>query len=118
MRTLLAVLAAAAVAALGGAILGEYTLANLVAVLACLLFGVVVGEATGAVQRPPRPLALAAAGVFTPSAWVWSLWISTGHHLGYTSVAQWVGTPCAGGAAVAWAATAARASRPRGPAGS
>ena len=108
MRTLLAVLTAAAVSALGGAILGEYTLASLVAVLACVLFGVVVGEAAAVPRHPPGPVVLAAAGLFPPVAWVWSLWISTGHHLGYASVAQWVATPFAGAAAAAWAATAAR----------
>ena len=108
MRTLLAVLAAAGVSALGGAILGEYTLANLVAVLACVLFGVVVGEAAVVPRRSPGPLVLAAAALFPPVAWVWSLWISTGHHLGYASVAQWVATPFAGAAAAGWAATAAR----------
>jgi len=110
MRTVLAVLAAAGVSALGGAILGEYTLANLVAIVACLLFGVVVGEAVAALQRRLTPPAVVAAGLFPPGAWVWSLWISTGHHLGYASVAQWAATPFAGAAAVAWAAT----SRPRG----
>jgi hypothetical protein len=114
MRTLLAVFAAAGVSALGGAILGEYTLANLVAVLACVLFGVVVGEATVVPQRSPRPPALAAAALFPPVAWVWSLWISTGHHLGYASVAQWVATPFAAAAAVVWAVTAPRVSPPRG----
>ena len=114
MRTLLAVLAAAAVSALGGAILGEYTLANLVAILACVLFGIVVGEATAVPQRSPGPPALTAAAVFPAVAWVWSLWISTGHHLGYASVTQWAATPFAGAAAVVWAATAARVSPPRG----
>ena len=113
MRTLMAVFAAAGVSALGGAILGEYTLANVVAVLACVLFGVVVGEATAVPNRHPGPVALAAAALFPPAAWVWSLWISTGHHLGYASVAQWVATPFAGAAAVAWAATAGRVSAPR-----
>jgi hypothetical protein len=117
MRTLLAVSAAAGVSALGGAILGEYTLANLVAVVACVLFGVVVGEAAVVPRRSPGRLVLGTAALFPPVAWVWSLWISTGHHLGYASVAQWAATPFAGAAAVAWAATAARVggSRPGGP---
>jgi hypothetical protein len=115
MRTLLAVLAAAGSSALGGAILGEYTLANLVAIVACVLFGVVVGEATVVPRRQPRPAGLAAAALFPPVAWVWSLWISTGHQLGYASVAQWVATPFAGAAAVAWAATAARGRGAGGP---
>lgn len=110
MRTLLAALAAAGTAGLGGAILGEYTLANPVAVVACLLFGVVVAEAVVAVQRRPAPLVVAVAAVLTPAAWVWSLWISTGHHLGYASVAQWVATPFAGLATLGWIGF----SRPRG----
>lgn len=110
MRTLLAALAAAGTAALGGVILGEYTLANVVALVAGLLFGVVVAEAVVAVQRRPAPLATAAATVLTPMAWVWSLWISTGHHLGYASVAQWAATPVAGLAALGWIGF----SRPRG----
>jgi len=108
MRTTLAVVATLAVAALGGAILGEYTLANAVAVLACVLFGVVVGEAAVAIQRRPLPATVVAAGVSTPVAWVWSLWISTGHQLGYVSVAQWVAVPFAGASAALWVVTARR----------
>jgi len=108
MRTTLAVLAAVAVAALGGAILGEYTLANAMAVLACVLFGVVVGEAAVAIQRRPVPATAVAAGLATPAAWIWSLWISTGHQFAYASVAQWVAAPVAAAAASLWVVTARR----------
>jgi len=108
MRTTLAVLAGAAVAALGGAILGEYTLANAVAVLACVLFGIVVGEAAVAIQRRPVPATVVAAGVATPMAWVWSLWISTGHQFSYVSVTQWVAVPFAAASAALWVVTARR----------
>ena len=113
MRTLLAVLAPAGAAALGGAVLGEYTLTGVAAVVACVLFGLVVGETAVAVRRRAAPVVVGAAAASAPVAWVWSLWISTGHHLGYASPAQWLATPFAAAAAAGWVLTAGRpGSRP------
>lgn len=116
MRTPLAVLGAAALAALGGAILGEYTLSAVEAVLGGILYGVVVGELVVVVERRPARFGVAAATVFPPIGWIWSLWISTGHHLHYASVAQWVGAGAAAVGGLVWTSTAGRTiDRIRGP---
>jgi len=109
MRTPLALLGAAALSALGGAILGEYTLAGGLAVVACVLYGIVIGEAVIVLERRPSPPGVAAAGVFPPIGWVWSLWISTGHHLHYATATQVGATVVAGVAGAAWAVTGRRA---------
>lgn len=109
MRTLLALLGSAALAALGGAILGEYTLTGVLAIVGTLLYGVVVGEAVIVLERRPTVPTMAGATVFSPVGWVWSLWISTGHHLHYATPAQWVGAAVAGAGGLAWTLTAARA---------
>jgi len=120
MRTPLAVVGAAALAALGGAILGEYDLSGFLAVVACLLYGIVVGEAVLVVERHPGPYGMAAAGLFPPIGWVWSLWISTGHQLHYAGAGQWASTLVAAVAGLAWTGTGRRAldrSRPPAAAG-
>ena len=117
MRTPLALLGAAGLSALGGAILGEYTLTGGMALVACLLYGIVIGEAVIVLERRPSPLGAAAAGLFPPIGWVWSLWISTGHHLHYASATQLGATVVAGAAGAAWAITGRRAlDRARPPA--
>ncbi|HUZ43635.1 MAG TPA: hypothetical protein VMU63_04470 [Acidimicrobiales bacterium] len=109
MRTPLALLGAAALSALGGAILGEYSLSGILAVIACLLYGIVIGEALIVLERRPSPLGVAVAGIFPPIGWLWSLWISTGHHLHYASATQLASTVVAGVSGAAWAVTGRRA---------
>src|SRR5579864_1324161 len=106
MRTLLAVVAALAVAALGGAILGEYTLGGLLPLLAGALYGVVVGEVLLWVGRRPPVWATTAAAVAAAIGTAWSLWISSGHHVSYASAAQWASVGVAGLAVGAWVGTA------------
>ena len=108
MRTPLAVLGAAALAALGGAILGEYTLNGLLAVIGGLLYGLVVGEVVVAVERRPSALGAGAAAVFPPIGWAWSLWISNGHHLHYATWVQWVAALVSAVAGLAWTVTGRR----------
>lgn len=109
MRTPLALLGAAALSALGGAILGEYSLSGILAVVACLLYGIVIGEAVIVLQRRPSRPGVVVAGIFPPVGWVWSLWISTGHHLHYASGTQLGSTVVAGAAGAIWALTGRRA---------
>ena len=108
MRTPLAVLGAAALTALGGAILGEYTLSPVEAILGGLLYGLVVGELAVVLERRPGRFGVAAATVFPAIGWIWSLWISTGHHLHYASVAQWVGAGAAAVGGLVWTGTVGR----------
>ncbi|HZT66172.1 MAG TPA: hypothetical protein VFA11_10325 [Acidimicrobiales bacterium] len=106
MRTLFAVAAALAVAALGGAILGEYTLGGLVPLGAGALYGVVVAEVLVWVGRRPPAWAMGVAAAAAAVGAAWSLWISTGHHLSYASGAQWAAVGVAGLAVGGWAGTA------------
>lgn len=108
MRTPLAVLGAAALAALGGAILGEYSLTGALAVVGGLLYGMVVAEVVVAVERRPSPIGSAAATVFPPVGWVWSLWISTGHHLHYATGLQWASALVSAVAGLVWTVTGRR----------
>jgi hypothetical protein len=108
MRTPLAVLGAAALAALGGVILGEYTLNGSLAIVGGLLYGLVVGEVVVAVERRPSPFGAAAALAFPPVGWAWSLWISTGHHLHYASGLQWTVALVSAVAGLVWTVTGRR----------
>ena len=108
MRTPLAVVGSAALAALGGAILGEYTLNGALAVIGALLYGLVVAEVVVAVERRPSPLGSAAATVFPPIGWAWSLWISNGHHIHYASGAQWASALVSAVAGLVWTVTGRR----------
>ena len=108
MRTPAAVVGAAALAALGGAILGEYSLNGALAVVGGLLYGLVVAEVVVAVERRPSPFGSAAATVFPPIGWVWSLWISNGHHIHYASALQWTSALVSAVAGLAWTVTGRR----------
>lgn len=108
MRTPLAVLGSALLAALGGAILGEYTLNGALALIGGLLYGLVVAEVVVAVERRPSPIGSAAATVFPPIGWLWSLWISNGHHIHYASGLQWASALVSAVAGLVWTVTGRR----------
>ncbi|MDP8936615.1 MAG: hypothetical protein M3O23_02595 [Actinomycetota bacterium] len=89
MRRLLAGAAAAAVAAAGALVLGEYAFDGVAVVLAAALLGLFVAEAALAVARERnRPLALA-VGAVTAIGLLWAGWIATGHRLGTVRGAGW-----------------------------
>jgi hypothetical protein len=78
MRPGLAVVAAAVVAALGGAILGEYQFDGVTGAAAGLIFGIFVAEAAVAVAgRGSPPLALVCV-VLTVGALAWAIHASLG----------------------------------------
>ena len=108
MRTPLAVVGSAALAALGGAILGEYTLNGALAVVGALLYGLVVAEVVVGVERRPSAVGSAVATVFPPIGWVWSLWISNGHHLHFATGVQWASALVSAVAGLAWTVTGRR----------
>ena len=95
MRLVLALLAAAATAALGAVIIGEYQLAGLTGVIAGALFGLAVAEVvltvSGPAARNALPVALGAAAVFTVAGLVWAAWISAGHDWGFVPAGLWIG---------------------------
>ena len=90
MRLLLAVLAGAAVAALGGVILGEYPFTGLMPYASGVLFAVVVAEVVIAIARRRRPLTGAAAAVCTAGGLGWALWISSGRGVAPVPLGGWM----------------------------
>ena len=90
MRPVLAVLAAAAVGALGAVILGEYNFEGVTILASGVVFGLFIAEAALAVNRKPALALGAASGVIGLAAMVWGGWITTFHHLSLLPVAGWV----------------------------
>ena len=102
------VVVAALVAALGAVVLGEYELIGVRAVVAGLIFGVLVGEVVATVARQGDPALQVAAALLAEAGLVWATWISTGHDLGLASTAAWIGVVLGGGAAALWLRSAGR----------
>ena len=121
MRLTLAVLAAAAVGALGALILGEYPFKGAVVLATGAVFGLfIAGAALGVARGPSLPLALACA-LGGLAAMTWSAWISTGHDLSYLGPAGWVAiglTGAAAGVRTGWSRRAAGTPVPPAPAAS
>lgn len=89
MRRFLAGAAAAAVAAVGALVLGEYGFDGVAVILSGALLGLFVAEAAVAVARErSRPLAVG-AGALTALGLLWAGWIATGHRLGTVRGAGW-----------------------------
>ena len=71
-------LAAAAVAALGAAILGEYQFTGLTGAVAGLIFGIFVAEAAVAVNRQGTTLLAVVCAAFTAGGLLWAIHGSIG----------------------------------------
>ena len=95
MRLVLALLAAAATAAVGAVIIGEYQLSGLTGVIAGALFGLAVAEVVLTVSGPSIHDAPAAAfggaAVLTVAGLIWAAWISAGHDWSFVPTGLWVG---------------------------
>lgn len=89
-RFLAGAAAAAAVAAVGALVLGEYAFDGVAVVLSGALLGLFVAEAALAVGRDRSPPLAAAAGALAGLGLVWAAWISTGHRLGSVPGAGWL----------------------------
>ncbi|MBW3581395.1 MAG: hypothetical protein KY441_00315 [Actinobacteria bacterium] len=116
MRTILPVLAGAAVAALGALIAGEYEFAGVVPFVVGLLLGLVVSEvvALGGQWRGWVPAALAAA--LAAGAVIWGGWIDSGQGIEPYPVLAWAGAAVAAAVALVRVRPAARVRpRPRQP---
>lgn len=81
VRLALAVLAAAAGAALGALIMGEYELAPTTAIFAALAFGFAIGEVIATISRAHGLREAAMAAVITGAGLAWGGWISSGRGL-------------------------------------
>jgi hypothetical protein len=99
VRTPLSLLAGAAVAVIGAAVLGEYGFDGLAVLGSGLLLGVFLAEAVLAVSRVGAWVLAGASGVLAAASMTWAGWIASGHRLG---TVRWMGW-----AAVALAAAAA-----------
>ncbi len=99
MRPTLALVAGAAVAVLGAAVLGEYAFDGVAVLGSGVLLGLFVSEAVVSVRRGGSRVASAACAGLTAAGLVWAAWISTGHRLGQL---RWEGWAAVGvGAGVA-----------------
>jgi hypothetical protein len=99
VRPILSLLAGAAVAVLGAAVLGEYAFSGPAVVGSGIVLGLFVAEAVVSVARSGSGPGAAAGAVLTAAAMTWAGWISTGHRLGTVRWEGWLAV--AAGAAVA-----------------
>lgn len=88
MRAPLSVLAGAAVAVLGAAILGEYGFDGLPVLGSGLLLGIFVAEGFLAVAREGSRLGMVTSAVLSAASMTWAGWIADGHRLG---TVRWMG---------------------------
>lgn len=108
VRQALAVVAAAAAAAVGALIAGEYDLAGVMGVIAGAVLAALVAEVVAAVgDRAGRPT-LAASALLAGGATVWAAWISVGRSLERAPAGAWAGAALAVVLAPVWLRSAAR----------
>lgn len=89
-RKVLGVVAAAAVAALGALILGEYEFTGSLPWIAGPLFGLVVGEVVVAVARARDVVLAGAAALLGGAGIVWAGWIDSSHGVEPVRSLVWV----------------------------
>jgi hypothetical protein len=102
VRVSLAVLAAAATAALGALVVGEYDLRGVGAALAGALFGLAVAEVLVSIARreASRPGVVAAAAVLPVGGLLWAGWISVHHRHQAIPGDYWLASAAGAAAAV------------------
>lgn len=82
-RLLLAVVAAAAVGALGALVLGEYAFTGITVMGSGVVLGLFIGEAALAVRRDKGRDLAAACAMVGWAAMTWAGWIALGHDLSF-----------------------------------
>lgn len=111
-RQLVAVAVAAAVAAAGALILGEYDFSGATPYLAGLLFGLVVAEAALTVARGgTRPMAVAAA-LETAGGLLWAAWIFSGRGVAPFPASGFAAAAIGAVVTLVWVAMPSRRRRP------
>lgn len=93
MRPILALVAGAAVAAFGAAVLGEYSFAGAAVIGSGALLGLFVAEAVLWVRGEEEPgtwPVAAAAALLTAAGLVMAAWIATGHRVGEVRWDGWL----------------------------
>jgi hypothetical protein len=112
MRLVLAVVAAAATAALGAVIIGEYQLAGITGVIAGTLFGLAIAEVVLTVSGPSArdllAVALGSTAVITVAGLLWAAWISSGHDWGFVPTGLWIGLAAGAVVSVWWVRSGVR----------
>jgi hypothetical protein len=108
MRHLLGVVVAAAAAAFGGLVLGEYELKGAMLFVAAGLFGLAVAEVLVAVSRRAGVVHAVLAAALTALGFTWSSWIQAGRDWGYVTDLRWVGVPVGAAAAAVWVRSSGR----------
>ncbi len=113
MRQALALLAGAALALVGGVVLGEYDLRGTTVVIGFPLYGVAVAEVTLAVARRLALASQGALALVVAAGLSLALWIAFGHFRNDVRppTLSWVMVAAAAAAAVTWA----RSGRHRSP---
>src|SRR3954469_14590563 len=91
MRQLVAVVAGAGVAALGGLIVGEYPFTGFTPYLAGVLFGLVVAEVMVAVAGRRSTVLGVAAALLAGAGVAYGAWDDSGYGLRPIPAAAWVG---------------------------
>jgi hypothetical protein len=111
MRQLLALVAGAAVAALGGLILGEYPFTGVTPYVAGLLFGLVVAEVVVTVSRRRNLVVGVGSALCTVGGLGWAVWISSGRGVAPIQGGAWAGLVI-GGVVALLRGSVTRATRP------
>lgn len=89
-RLLIAIVVGAAVAGLGGLILGEYPFTGVMPYIAGILFALVVAEVMLSIGRQPGAATAAAAAVCSAGGLGWAVWISSGRGVAPVPIGGWV----------------------------
>ena len=90
MRRILAVLVAAVIAVLWGAIVAEYPFTGLVVLLLGALFGFFLAEAVVAVSGEQSTFTFALCTLLAAVGLIWAAWLSNSHGLRGMSAQGWV----------------------------
>jgi hypothetical protein len=90
VRLVLAVLTAAAVAAVGGVILGEYPFTGVMPYASGVLFALVVSEVVISIGRRRGPFVALAASLCTDGGLAWAVWISSGRGVAPVPFGGWM----------------------------
>ena len=113
MRLGLGFLAAAAAAAIGAVILGEYDYQGLTALIGSALYGVAVAEVLLAIARRLPTAGLAGLAALVAGGLTWGVWISFSHFRRDVPLGTWASIVLGAAVAVAWAWSGRSRRRPR-----
>jgi hypothetical protein len=97
-----ALIVAAAAAAFGALVLGEYELVGLTPYVSGVLYGLAVAEVALTIGRDGGRLPAALCGVLTAGGMAWGAWISSGQGVAPVPLGAWVGAALGGLVSFGW----------------